>query len=456
MTGTAVATTKSTTAVAHQTEVAAEPPGRTVWSVRKPMILGMLSLAVLLGGFGSWAVFSNLAGAVIASGQIEVDQNRQVLQHPEGGVVIELAVEEGEHVREGQVLVRLDASEIASGYAVVRAQLNEIRARRARLEAERDGQAEVLFSAALLSAAMASAELADILSGQLNLFAARRDTLDRGIDQLNRRTEQIASQIEGLSARRAALERQQELIREELESQQDLLDRGLAPAARVLALEREDANLLGNIGDIDARIAQAQERSTEIEIAILQLETEQREEVIAELQQVRVREEELAERARTLGHQLEQMDMRAPVSGLVYGMTVYGPRSVVRPAEPVLFVVPQDRPLVISARVEAIHVDQVFVGQDVVLRFPVFDIKTPDVYGLVTRISADAFVDEVTGFGFYETQIILNDGEAERLGDVILLPGMPVEAFIRTEDRSPIAYLVRPLTDYFNRAFRES
>jgi HlyD family type I secretion membrane fusion protein len=430
---------------------------RPAWSVRAPMILGLLSLVVLVGGFGTWAVTSNIAGAIIASGQIEVDQNRQAIQHPEGGVVAELAVDEGQQVEEGEILLRLDASDIASGYAVVRGQLNEVRARRARLEAERDGLSELQFGTDLQQTALNDPELADILSGQLNLFAARRDTLDREIDQLTRRTEQIASQIDGMIAQRTALERQQDLVGEELVAQQDLLERGLAQAARVLTLQREEANLLGSLGEIDASAAQAEGRITEIELSILQLETQRREEAIAELREVRVQEEELAERARALARQLDQMDLRAPVAGIVYGMTVFGPRSVVRPADPVLFLVPQDRPLVISARVEAIHVDQVFVGQEVLLRFPAFDMQTtPDLYGLVTRVSADAFVDEATGASFYETQIVLDDGQLELLGDVTLLPGMPVEAFIRTDDRTPIAYLLRPLTDYFNRAFRES
>ena len=430
---------------------------RPAWSVRAPMTLGLLSLVVLVGGFGTWAVTSNIAGAIIASGQIEVDQNRQAIQHPEGGVVAELAVDEGQQVEEGEILLRLDASDIASSYAVVRGQLNEVRARRARLEAERDGLSELQFGTDLQQTALNDPELADILSGQLNLFAARRDTLDREIDQLTRRTEQIASQIDGMIAQRTALERQQGLVGEELVAQQDLLERGLAQAARVLTLQREEANLLGSLGEIDASAAQAEGRITEIELSILQLETQRREEAIAELREVRVQEEELAERARALARQLDQMDLRAPVAGIVYGMTVFGPRSVVRPADPVLFLVPQDRPLVISARVEAIHVDQVFVGQDVLLRFPAFDMQTtPDLYGLVTRVSADAFVDEATGASFYETQIVLDDGQIELLGDVTLLPGMPVEAFIRTDDRTPIAYLLRPLTDYFNRAFRES
>lgn len=427
------------------------------WPVRGPVWLGVLAVIVLIGGFGTWAMTSNIAGAVIATGQIKVDQNRQVIQHPDGGVVTELAVEEGAQVRQGDVLIRLDPAEIASQLAVARGQLNELRARRARLEAERDAVDEVAFVAELVAAAADDPELADILRGQENLFAARRETLDREVEQLARRADQITSQIGGLRAQRAALDRQRDLIAEDLAAQQDLLDRGLAQAARVLGLQREEADILGAMGEIDASIAEAEGRRTEVELAALQLENERREEAIAELRQVRVQEEELAETARALARRLDQMDLRAPVSGIVYGLTVFGPQSVVRPAEPVLFVVPQDRPLVISARIAATDVDEVSVGQDVVLRFPAFDMRTtPELFGRVVRVSADAFADETTGASFYEAEIVLNEGEAARLTDRTLLPGMPVEAFIRTEDRTPMAYLLRPLTDYFNRAFRES
>ena len=244
---------------------------------------------------------------------------------------------------------------------------------------------------------------------------------------------------------------------EELTSMQGLLDRGLAQATRVLSLQREQARLQGLIGELDANIAEAEGRITEIEIAILQLDTTRREEAIAELREVRVQEAERAEQARALRHELDAMEIRAPVSGVVYDLRVFGPQSVVRPAEPVLFLVPQDRPLVISTRVEPIHVDEVFVGQDVVLRFAAFNMRTaPELNGRVVQVSADAFTDENTGASFYRAEIVLNPGEIQRLPGLTLLPGMPVEAFIRTADRTPMAYLLRPLTDYFNRAFRES
>ena len=429
---------------------------RQFWSARAPLALGYIAIAVLVGGFGAWAALSNIAGAVVASGQIEVDRNRQAVQHPQGGVVLTLDVIEGQRVAEGEVLMRLDPSTIRSNLAVIRAQLNEWRARQARLEAERDLATRIAFPSDLLETAATDPDLADVLEGQRNLFAARAETLAQEVDQLGRRADQIRAQIDGFTAQDQALRDQRSLVLAELENVQNLVERGLSEASRALTLQREAARLLGSIGEIEAASAEAEGRITEIELQVLQQQTARREEAIAELREVRVQQAELIERERVLERQLEDSEIRAPVAGVVYGLAVFGTRSVVQAAEPVLYLVPQDRPLVISTRIAPTDVDEVFVGQSVTLRFPAFDMRsTPELFGQVRQVSADAFVDSASGASFYEAEIVLNEGEASRLGGETLLPGMPVEAFIRTEDRTPLTYLLRPLTDYFNRAFRE-
>ena len=429
---------------------------RQFWSARAPLALGYIAIAVLVGGFGAWAALSNIAGAVVASGQIEVDRNRQAVQHPQGGVVLTLDVIEGQRVAEGEILMRLDPSTIRSNLTVIRAQLNEWRARQARLEAERDLATRIAFPSDLLETAATDPDLADVLEGQRNLFAARAETLAQEVDQLGRRADQIRAQIDGFTAQDQALRDQRSLVLAELENVQNLVERGLAEASRALTLQREAARLLGSIGEIEAASAEAEGRITEIELQVLQQQTARREEAIAELREVRVQQAELIERERVLERQLEDSEIRAPVAGVVYGLAVFGTRSVVQAAEPVLYLVPQDRPLVISTRIAPTDVDEVFVGQSVTLRFPAFDMRsTPELFGQVRQVSADAFVDSASGASFYEAEIVLNEGEASRLGGETLLPGMPVEAFIRTEDRTPLTYLLRPLTDYFNRAFRE-
>ena len=427
------------------------------WSARKPMFVGLVALLLLIGGFGTWGATANISGAIIASGRIEVDRNRQVVQHPDGGVVTEIAVDEGSRVEEGDLLVRLDDTLLRSELAIIEGQLWETSARRARLEAERDEATDVVFSDALLAAGN-KPEVADLMEGQRRLFKARNETIERNAEQLGKRRNQIADQIEGVDAQLIAYSRQLDLIKEELEAQQSLLERGLAQVGRVLALQREEANLQGNVGELTSNRAQAEGRITEIDIEILRLRSNRREEAITQLRDVQFREVEFQERRRSLIEQLSRLDITAPVSGVVYGLTVFAERSVVRPAEPVLFLVPQDRPLVIAARVDPIHIDQVIVGQDVTLRFSALDQRTtPELVGQVIQLSADAFEDEATRLSFYRAEIILEEGEIGRLPEgIALIPGMPVESFIRTEDRTPLAYLIKPLADYFSRAFRES
>ena len=425
------------------------------WSTRKPMTLGLIALLILVGGFGTWAVLAQISGAVITTGQIEVDRNRQVIQHQDGGIVEEIVVDEGDVVEAGQTLIRLDASILKSELAVVEGQLFEILARRARLEAERDGLDALTFDPLLDEG---GEEAAALKQGQERLFGARKESIQRSEEQLTQQRAQIERQLEGIAAQRAALETQQGIVEKELAEQIDLRDRGLTQEARVTALQRETADLLGRLGELSSSEAQALERMTEIEIQILGLATTQREEAITRLRDLQFNELDLSEQRRTLRLQLDRLDIRAPVSGIVYGLQVFTPQSVIRPADPVMFLVPQDRPLVIATQVQPTDIDQIFVGQDVTLRFSAFDQRqTPELNGTITLVSADAFEDESSRLTYYRAEVQMKEGEAERLPEgMTLIPGMPVEAFVRTAERSPINYLVKPLSDYFAKAFRES
>lgn len=427
------------------------------WSASKPMIIGIIGLLLLVGGFGSWAGFTQISGAIIAPGRIEVDQNRQVIQHPDGGVVAAIEVAEGDSVKVGDVLLRLDPTDLRSELSIIENQLAELMARRARLEAERDKNPALKFDPLLHELAATNDDAANLMAGQVALFSARNETVAAEIDQLSKRRDQTLNQIEGIEAQRIALARQLELIEQELADQQSLLDRGLAQASRVLGLQREQARLSGTMGDLAAQKAEAEGRVIEIDINILKLGTDRREEAITTLRDLQLNELELREQRRALLEQMNRLDITAPVSGIVYNLKVFALRSVIRPADPVMFIIPQDRPLVINARVDTIHVDKLFVGQEVTLRFSALDQRTtPELFGTVMQISADAFEDEATGANFYRAEVILSEGEQQRLPEgVTLIPGMPVETFIRTADRTPIAYLVKPFTDYLAKAFRE-
>ncbi|MDP2493547.1 HlyD family type I secretion periplasmic adaptor subunit [Shimia thalassica] len=428
------------------------------WPVRKYMLIGMFGLFVLLGGFGVWSVMTEISGAIIAGGRIEVDRNRQVVQHLDGGVVEEILVDEGDTVKKGQTLITLDPTMLASNLLITESQLFELMARRGRLEAERDGETELVFDEELLRIAAKNPEILDIVEGQRRLFHARNESLEREVEQLGKRRSQIVNQIDGIEAQQASLGVQLELIVEELKDQNTLLEKGLAQSSRVLALQREEAELSGSVGELTATKAQTEGRVTEIDIEVLKLNTRRREEAISRLRDLQYRELELAEQRRALIEQLARLEIKAPVSGIVYGLQVFTPKSVLRPADPVLFIVPQDRPLVIAAQVEPIHIEQIYIGQEVIVRFSSLDQRnTPELYGTVTSVSPDSFEDQATGAAYYRAEIQLPEGELAKLPEnVTLIPGMPAESFLRTDDRTPIAYLLKPLADYFTKAFRES
>lgn len=427
------------------------------WSIKVPAFVGLIALFGLFGGFIAWATLTQIAGAIISPGPIEVDQNRQVIQHSSGGIVSEILVREGDVVRAGDVLLRLDDQQLNSQLMTVERQLFELIARRSRLIAERDGAEMPVFDDMLLTEGSANSNLMELLVGQKNLFHARRDSVAREKEQQKKRKTQIKNQIIGITAQETSLVKQLELIEQELKTQENLQERGLAQLRTVLALKRQSANLNGQVGETSAMRAHAEGRITEIDLEILKLGTNRREDAITRLRDIRYRETEMDERRKSLQLEIEQLNIRAPVSGIVYGMVVQTIRSVIRAADPVLYLIPQDRPLLIVARVDPIHIDKIAIGQQVDLRFPALDQSTtPEVTGQVTVISADTFYDEALGVSYYRAEIDLNHGELLKTNSRgILIPGMPVEAFIRTENRSPLAYLIKPINDYFTKAFRE-
>lgn len=426
-------------------------------SIRRPVILGLVAALALVLGFGLWATLTHISGAIVAQGQIEVERDRQVVQHPDGGVVAEILVSEGARVEAGQILLRLDGAALNSELTIVEGQLSELAGRSARLTAERDGVAKLDFPADILALAQTSPEVAAQLDGQRRLFEARAATLAEQGKLLSQRTDQITAQSNGIAAQGVALTRQLALIEQELASQQSLLDKGLAQAGTVLALQREQARLEGQIGELQAELARTEGQVTEIEIEMSSLDTTRREEATTELRQVGPLLLELAERRRALRERIARLEIRAPVAGVVLGLQVTTPQAVLRPAEPVLYVIPQDRPLVITARIAPIYIDEVSVGQAAELVFPAFSARdTPRLTGRVTRVSADALSDPQSGATYYTAELELAEGERTRLGDRVLVPGMPVEVFLQTGRRTPLAYLVKPFTDYFTHAFRES
>lgn len=423
--------------------------------VRRNIIAGFATLIVMVAGIGTWSATSNIAGAIVATGQVQVDQRRQVIQHPDGGVVDEISVRDGDNVVAGQLLLRLDGDMLRSELAIVDGQYYEILARRARLEAERANNDEIQFSPELVSAGQ-DPTVAPLIVGQTELFHARAATAHKTLEKIARQIDQINAQIDGLDAQHAAVATQITLINTELAGQRTLFEKGLTQASKVLALEREGARLAGQDGALASTRAQAEARITELEMDRLRQISLRQEQAENTLRDTDARALELAERRRSLAGRIQRLDLRAPVAGIVYGMSVTTPRAVIRAADPVLYIIPQDRPLVIEARLSPLNIDEARLGGPVTVRFPALASRqTPELQGTLTLVSADIVTDPATGASYYRAEVVLTSGEEAKLAPRILLPGMPTEVFIRTGDRSPLSYLLKPFTDYFTRAFRE-
>ncbi len=429
--------------------------GATPRRARFPLFIGFLAVAVLLGGLGAWSVTARIAGAVVSTGVVQVQSNRQVIQHPEGGVVGAILAKDGDIVEAGDTVIRLDDTELVAELAITSGQLYEILSRAARLEAERDELDEIVFPEELLALEATDPVVQRQLSGQRRQFEASRLSLEEERDLLNEQIAQIGSRIEGIDAQLEALHLRKELVSQELANQESLLERGLSQAARVLQLRSEEASLLGEIGKLNADIAELKGQIAAIRIELVKLKTGTVRNAIATLRDLQYSEIELSERRRSLLDKLSRLDIKTPVSGIVHATRVFALRSVIQPAQSIMYVIPQDQPLVVSARIDTSSIDQIHVRQEATLRFTVFDQRnTPELFGHVSKVSPDVITDEASGNSFYVVELLPEEGELDKLEGHVLLPGMPVEVFVKTEERSPIAYLSKPLTDYFARAFR--
>jgi len=440
--------------IARPSKANAQPP--LGLSSLKPNLFGFLAILILLGGFGSWAFFANISGAVIAMGELEVAQRRQVVQHVDGGVVEAILVAEGDYVSAGDTLLKLDGARLRAEFAIVEAKYLETAARISRLNAERDISDTIIFPDFMLAASEGRADVAELMAGQDALFRARLSTHMQRIEQLEQRKVQIYSLVAGIEAQIGAVEKQLEIAQEELQAQETLTERGLATTARQNALQREVAERTGDYGDLISRRAEAMERIASISLEIIALNAMRQEESISQLRELHAAQRELSEQLEALRDRIDRLDIRAPSSGLVHGLEVNTIGAVVSAAERIMFIVPQDQPLVVAVQVEATDIDRVYPGQSVTLQFPAFSARSmQEIRGEIIHVSADAFVDDRARNSYFSARIRLNEEDLMHLNGRQLVPGMPVTAFAQTEDRTPLNYLTKPLADYFLNAFRE-
>ena len=426
------------------------------WSPKSHLAKGLIGLAVGLGGFALWAMLSEIKGAVVASGQVTVEARRQAIQHPDGGLVAAVHVKEGQVVTAGTPILTLDGTELAAQHALDSRNLAEILAQLDRLEAEVLGANKVSHQSALLALRTSVPELDAIVAEETALFNARRATLGQSTAALAERVRQAEAVIDGRSRQLKASRRQIALINEELDAQEDLLVKGLTLKTRVLALRREAAQLEGQIGEYEANIAEARSSIAGYLVERLRIEAEFREKAQSELRSLQPKETELRERLRVNETKTRRLVLRAPMSGAVLGLQAHTVGGVIPAGGEVASIVPSATPLILMAEIDPRQIDRVRAGQTAKIRFPNFDARTtPEVDASVVFVSADAMAEPNTGRQFYRAELTLSPDARVALGSRELVPGMPVEAFIQTDARTPASFLLKPLADYWAYAMRE-
>ena len=425
-------------------------------SIRKHLLVGIAVVALLAGGVGGWAAATQLAGAVVAQGQLVVDSNVKKVQHPTGGVVGELRVRDGSRVKAGDIVVRLDETQTRANLAIVTKGLDELAARQARDEAERDGADTIAFPEELL-ARRNDRDVAHVLNGERKLFEIRRMAREGQKAQLRERISQSNEEIHSQATQQEARVHQIVWIKKELEGVYDLWKKNLVAFTRVTSLERDAARLDGERGQLIASVAQTKGKISELELQIIQIDQDMRTEVGKDLAEVRSKTSELVEKKVAAEDQLKRIDIRAPQDGVVHQLAVHTVGGVITPqGEPIMLIVPEAEALTVEAKIQPQDIDQVRFGQNAVLRFSAFNQRTtPELNGKVSRISADVTQDQKTGASFYTVRISVPEDEIARLEGLKLIAGMPVEAFIQTGERNVMSYLLKPLQDQIMRAFRE-
>jgi len=424
-------------------------------AIQRHLWAGITLLIVLCGGVGGWAATTEISGAVIAPGVLVVDTNVKKVQHPTGGVVGEIRARDGDRVAIGDIVVRLDETVTRANLAIVLRGLDELVARKARLEAERDGLEGIAFPSEFIQR-LSEPQVAAIIAGERKLFDLRQSARVGQKSQLRERIAQLREEIGGIAAQIKAKAQEIVLIQRELTGARDLWEKNLMPITKLTQLEREATRLEGERAQLTATSAQSKGKISELELQIIQVDRDLASEVGKELREVDAKIGEFVERKVAAEDQLKRIDIRAPQDGIVHQSVVHTIGGVINAGEQLMLIVPSTDNLIVEAKFAPQDIDQVKIGQRAVVRFTSFNQRTtPELNGVVTRVSADTTVDQRTSAPYYTLRISLSREEIARLGEVTLVPGMPVESFIQTGDRKVISYLMKPLSDQVMRAFRE-
>lgn len=424
-------------------------------SVKRYVVLGFATLILFVGGLGGWAATTDLAGAVIAPGTVVVASSSKKIQHPTGGVVGQIFVKNGDHVKAGDVLVRLDETVTRAQLQVITKQMDELTGRQARLRAERDDAKEVAFPEELLKR-IATPSVAQIVSGEKSLFESRTNARAAQKGQLGERIAGLNEEVSGLTSQAEAKAREMVLIGKELDGLETLEAQRLVPTSKIMAIRREGARLEGEKAQLQAAAGSARGKIAEIELQRLGIDIEAKSEVVKELRETEGKLVELFERRTAAEDQLRRVDLKSPVDGIVHQMTVFTIGGVINTAEPLMMIVPDGDRLVIEAKIAPQDIEQARSHAEAIIRFTSFNQRTtPSITGRVIGISADLTHDQQNNISYFVARIEIPDAELPKLKGQKLVPGMPADVQIATTARTALSYLVKPMEDAFDKAFRE-
>jgi HlyD family secretion protein len=424
-------------------------------SVRRYILMGFLTILALFGGIGGWAATTDLAGAVLAPASVVVASNVKKVQHPSGGVISQILVKNGDTVKAGDIVVRLDQTVTLASLQVITKQIDELSGRVARLRAERDDAPSVTFPPELV-ARLNEPEIARIIAGEQRLFEAHTGTTAAQKRQLNERVSGLKQEIAGNTAQGESKATEILLIKKQLEALERLESQQLVSAEKMMQMRRELTRIEGEMAQLAAAAGQSKGKIAEIEIQKLTIDSQGQSDTVKDLREAEGKIVELTERRIAAQDQLTRIDIRSPADGIVDQMSVFTVGGVINTAEPLMVIVPQDEQLVIEAKIAPHDIDQARSHKQAIIRFPAFNMRTtPSLNGTVASVSAELTKEPQTQMQYYVARIKIEDSELARLGALQLVPGMPAEVQIRTTERSALSYLVKPLEDAFAKSFKE-
>ena len=417
--------------------------------------IGMLLLLGLFGAGGAWLYYAELSGAIIAQGLVTIQGKPKSVQHLDGGIVSELNVEDGDVVKPGQLLMRLNDTQLTTSLEIGKIKIRELTARIARLKAERDDLATIKWRDDLLSKLQIEIDNG-VKTGQQKLFEVRLETRLGQVAQLKEKIAQSHSQIEGISGMSNSISTQMTMVAKELSIITGLKKKGFATNLQMINLQREKESLSGQNAQLVAEEAQAKNAISEIKIQILQVDREFRQLLLKELREAEEEISNIVQQVLATQDKLQRIEIQAPVGGIIHQLSVFTIGGVIGPGATIMQIIPQDKGFEVEARVEPQFVDQLYPGQPANLTFSAFNQKTtPQILSQVSRISPDVIIDPQTGMQYYKLRLRVTKDELAKLGDNRLLAGMPVEVFVQTKKRTALNYILKPLTDQIRRAFKE-